>query len=488
MTTKFAFVLPAVMAVLLALVPVLGTSAKVPFLLVLVPLALWTAFADTERALYVYLTWCWMDGTIRGIFDSAPVMIVARDLLLGVIVIGWGLRRLRTRTSDPLRVPPLNLLVVLFVLNALLQIANPSSLGLVQSIAGLKLHFSAVPLLYLGFDLYRRPAQIHSLLLFVTLATLVIGLVSFVQYSHGREWTWSHFPGTKTVISQNFNASSGSALAADDSFKPPGTTNFGGGTGGFVGLVFPVPFALMLLKRPLGFARWGQAALGLILFLFTIIIFVNGLRSAIATAIFGVLLCSLLLTGSSRKRALTATVLCLTLGLTGWIVSQNLSHGGVTNRFGSTFAHPDQALHEDRQTFFETAGTIIANATLGCGLGRSGAAAGYLGTGSPRALGFSTFSEAYLGTMVFETGLPGALLIFSIMLSVLWAGKQKLKQCRLPDDKVLVAALMAVLLLIFGEFFTAPVLLAPPGSVFFWLFSGILLRYGGRYELSEKSS
>ena len=478
----FAYALATIMAGLLALVPVFGTAAKGAFLAVLVPLVLWAAFSDTERALYVYLAWCWMDGTIRGVFDSAPVMIIARDIVLGLIVLGWGLRRLQTRSSDPLRVPPVSLLVVLFILNALIQVANPFSLGLVQSVAGLKLHFSAIPMLYVGFDIFRRPGQIRALFLFLTLATLVIGMVSLVQYAHGREWTWSHFPGTKSVISQNFNASSGSDLTADDSFKPPGTTSFGGGTGGFVGLVFPLPFALLLLSGHGRRSKIGDAALCVILLLFTVMIFVNGLRSALAPAIFGILLCALLVGGNLRKRALTLAVVSFALGLAGWGISQGLSHGGVTTRFSSTFAHPDKALQDDRQTFFETAGTILANAPLGCGLGRSGAAAGYLGTGSPRTLGFSTFSEAYLGTMIFETGVLGALLIGGIAVTVIRRGLRTLKRLPDPDSQVLAAALLATLLLIGGEFFSAPVLLAPPGSVFFWLFSAILLRQGVRHE------
>jgi hypothetical protein len=481
----FALALPTVMAGLLTLVPVFGTAAKGAFLAVLVPLVIWAAFSDTERAVYVYLAWCWMDGTIRGVFDSAPVMIVARDIILGLVVIGWGLRRLQTRSIDPLRVPSISLLVTLFILNALVQVANPFSLGLVQSVAGLKLHFSAIPLLYVGFDVFRRPSQIRALFLFLTLATLVIGMVSLVQYAHGREWTWSHFPGTKTVISQNFNASSGSDLTADDSFKPPGTTSFGGGTGGFVGLVFPLPFALLLLSSRLTTGKsgkFGTAALAAILLLFTVMIFVNGLRSALAPAIFGVLLCSFLVRGPLRKRALTLAGVCLALGFAGWGISQSLSHGGVTNRFSSTFSHPDKALQDDRQTFFETAGTILANAPLGCGLGRSGAAAGYLGTGSPRTLGFSTFSEAYLGTMIFETGMFGAMLIGGIAVTVILRGLQTQRRLADPDSQVLAAALLVTLLLIGVEFFSAPVLLAPPGSVFFWLFSAILLRQGGSHE------
>lgn len=45
---KFAVALPVLMAFLLGIVPFLGTSAKIPFLITLVPLILWSAFYSTE--------------------------------------------------------------------------------------------------------------------------------------------------------------------------------------------------------------------------------------------------------------------------------------------------------------------------------------------------------------------------------------------------------------------------------------------------------
>ena len=472
----FAFTLPVVMALLLALVPVLGTGAKVPFLLVLVPLFLWAALRDTERALYVYIAWCWMDGTIRGVFDNAPVMIVARDILLGLIVVGWGLRRLNTRSIDPLRAPPINVLIILFIINAVLQIGNPYSLGLVQSIGGLKIHLGGIPLLYIGYDVFRRRGQVRSLLLFLTLATLVIGAVSYVQYAHGKEWTWSHFPGTKQVISQNYNPSAGANLTQDDIFKPPGTTSFGGGTGGIVGEVFPLAFALLLLTGRLDLGKKWKSIIAATLLAFTIIIFVNGLRSAIATATVGVLICTVLMGGKQRGRALATAGACLVLGFVGWSLSQTVTHGGASDRFGSTFAHPQQAIQSDRQTFFEVVGPIILESPIGCGLGRSGAAAGYLKAGNNGGLGFSTFCEAYLGTAIFEMGILGALLISAIAAAFLWRGWKALSRLKDPDDKVLAAGLLTVLIIVFQGCFSGPALTTLPGFIFFWLFGGILLR------------
>ena len=208
---RFWFVLafPAVLAVLVALVPVIGAAAAGPFLLVLVPLVLWAAFRDTERAIYVYFAWCWLDGTIRGLLHSSAVSIVARDIVLGVIVVGWGAQRLFNRHQDPIRVPPGTLLVALFAVNCLLQVFNPFAVSLVQSIGGLKLHLSAIPLLFLGYDVIRRPAQVRSLFLFLALITLIMGCVSYAQYAHGPSWTTRTFPELKTLSAPIYPQTSG---------------------------------------------------------------------------------------------------------------------------------------------------------------------------------------------------------------------------------------------------------------------------------------
>ncbi len=473
----FALALPAVMALLVTLVPLIGKAAFGPIVLTLVPLVLWAAFRDTERALYVYIAWCWMDGTIRGLVDQNVVAIVARDLILGSVVVGWGLQRLQTRHQNPLRCPPGTLLIALFVINCLLQIFNPYSLGLVQSIGGLKLHLSTVPLVFLAYDTLRRREQVRAFFLFLTLATLVIGLVSLVQYVQGQDWTWAHFPGTKQVISQTMRSATQSVQISEiASFKPPGTTGFGGGTAAFLGLLFPLPFALVMLAGSQRFSKfWRIAFLGIML-AFIVIIFINSLRSALVMAVVGIILVGVLIGGRLRARVLLAMAACFVLGLAAMTYSANLSQGGVTDRFASTFANPVDALHQDRSTFFDQAGFILVHSPLGVGLGRTGAAAGRLGSDAQDTLGFSTFSEAYLGNIMFETGILGGILITCIMLFFLVRGYQSSVQLQSADDKFLLTALVAVLGVIFANFFVSPILVSLPGSVIFWVFGGMILR------------
>ena len=471
----FVYALPAAMALLLALVPLIGNAAAAAFLLVLVPLLLWAAFRDTERAIYVYIAWCWMDGTIRGVFGSSPVIIVARDLLLALVVVGWGMQRLGTLHTDRLRPPPGTLLVVLFTVNALLQVFNPFSLGLVQSLGGLKVHLSPLPLFFIAYDVIRRPGQVRSLFVFLSLATLVIALVSVVQYEQGREWTFAHFPGTHEVISLSNNGSAGSHLSSDDTFKPPGTTTFGGGTASFAGFVFPLTFVLMLLPGGGRFSPRMRGLFGAILFCFIITFFVNGLRSALVEAALCVAACSLFVDGRTRKRVLAGVGLCLALGMVGWGSSQAITHGGSSDRFGSLLANPQKALHEDRQTFFEQFGDIVTKAPMGIGLGRTGAVAGHFGTVTTD-IGYTPFAEAYLANMIFETGIIGAVLIFAIALSFLVRGYVAVRRLSAADDRLQAAALFSILVTLVANFFFGPVLAVLPGSILFWLLAAVLLR------------
>lgn len=481
---RFAVMFPLLMTFLLALVPVMGTGAKFPFLIVLVPLVLWYAAVDTERAIYVYIAWCWMDGTIRGVFDSTPVAIVARDIVMGVILVGWAARRLRTRHDDPIRVPPVTRLITLFIVICLLQVANPYSLGLFRSLAGLKVHLTPLPLFFLAYDVFRRRSQVRSLLLFLTLATLVIGGVSFLQYLQGRDWTWTHFPGTKEVISQNMHTMfRGSNIDKEKLWRPPGTTGFGGGAGWFIGFVFPLPFCLLLLSGQRKFPIPFRVFFGCVLFAFILLLFMNENRSSLVDAAACVLAFGVLVGGRLRFRVLTMALACLAIGLLSWSLSQVISGGATTDRFSSLFADPVQALRSDRKTLFEDYGNVALEVPLGVGLGRIGAAAGQLGSDEETPL--TVFSESYLGNMTIETGLIGAALVTAIALVFLRLGYNVLRRLREQDDKLLASVLLSVLITLVMNFAVASVLLGPPGSVLYWLFAAVLLRV---FDVRNQSS
>jgi hypothetical protein len=464
------------MAFLLASVPFLGMSSKFLFLGTLLPLLLYNAVVNTERAILLYIAWCWMDGVIRGILGGGPVAILARDIVLAVIVICWAGRRLRTRSFDPIRVPPGGLLISLFIVECLLQIANPYSLGLLSSLAGLKVHLSMIPLLLVGYDSYRRRDQAYALVVFLSLATFVIGSLSFVEYVEGRAWTWAHFPGSSEAILQNAHVTTaGNHVASSGLFRPPGTTGAGGFTGAFVGYVFPLAFSLSLVSRKLSLRAPMKLLVSGMLFAFIVFIFINSLRVALFDALLGVILCAMIIGGRLRARAFVVIGGAVLIGLAAWTYTAGISQGGVADRFTSTFSDPMNTLHGDRKTMFEEFGEVAARAPFGVGLGRMGAAAGHLGTGGDASLGFTVFTESYVDAMVYETGLIGAFLITAVAINFAILGFRVLRQLKANDDRCLAASLLASYCVLVCCFPVLPVLMGPPGSILFWLYPAVLL-------------
>lgn len=473
---KFALGLSALMALLLASVPVMGSSSKVLFLLTLLPLVLFNACVNTERAILLYVAWCWMDGVIRGVMGGGPVAILARDIVLTIVVVCWAGRRLRTRSFDPIRLPPGGLLIALFVVECLLQIANPYSLGLLSSLAGLKVHLSTIPLLFIGYDTFRRRDQAYALVVFLSLATLIIGGVSFLQYVEGREWTWAHFPGSSDAILQNAHVTTlGNHVATSGLFRPPGTTGAGGFTGVFVGYIFPLTFSLALISRKLTLRAPVKLLVSGILFAFIVFIFINSVRVALFDALFGVVLCATLIGGRLRYRAFVVLGAAVLIGAAAWTYTAGISGGGVADRFASTFSDPVSTLHGDRKTMFEEFSDVATRAPFGVGLGRVGAAAGHLGTAGDDSLGFTVFSESYVDTMVFETGLIGAFLITFVAIYFAVVGFRVLQRLKTNDDRCIAASLLASYCVLVCCFPFLPVLMGPPGSILFWLYPSVLL-------------
>jgi hypothetical protein len=471
-----AVLLPALMLALLSLVPVLRTEARYVFILALVPLILYSAFRDTELAIYSYISWCWMDGTIRGLLGGGMVTSLGRDIVLFLVVIGWAVQRLGSRRADPIRVPPATLLIVLFMVNCLIQIANPFSLGLISTLSGLKVQLAAIPLYFIAYDVFRRRDQVRSLAVFLTLATLAISTVALVQYSHGEAWTYEHYPGTKDIILTGMRADGMNIADADKSlFRPPGTTLIGGATGVFITLVMPLTFALLLARERFRLTMRQRAVLAVIFFVFIVTVLLGGLRIGIVQGVEGIAFCALLCGGQIRSRAMFAAMALVCLALVGYALTASLSEGALANRYASLFADPVEALQQDRQTFLEQLPDLAVSSPLGVGLGRTGAAAGYFGVQS-YDIGFVAFSESYLGDEVLETGLIGATLATLIAATFLAMGFRVLRTLSDQDDKLLVAALLAILMTIFVDFFAMSVLNQPPGSVLYWLIAAVLAR------------
>lgn len=477
----FAFAVPALMAVLLYLVPVLRGATAILFVLSLVPLLFVNSLKDSERALYLYIAWCWMDGTIRGLFGSSPFMAAARDIVLALIISGWIVQRLRTRFDDPLRMPPATGALALFAVLCVLQMANPYALSLMNSLGALKTHLSTIALYFFAFDVYRRRGQVYSLVIFIVLATAVIGSISMLQYVMGEGWTFEHFPGSDKILDTQYNFVSGTDAAGMNLFKPPGTVFYGGATGVFLGIVMPLLCSLILMPRISKKVKMLPVLYSFMAFGYVVGIFCNGLRIAITQAATGLVILAFTSGPKMRAKAFTTVGVAAGLAILAFSMSVALSGGALTKRFGSFFNDPVQAMHQDRVTLFEQFVDLSVHSPFGVGLGRNGPAAQF----TPRELrdeklGFGSYSEAYLGFLILEVGLPGAILIFWAACVFLRQGTLAVLATTDENDRLVGAGILAVEGTMVINMFAGPILVQPPGAVLYWVFAAILIRAYGK--------
>lgn len=470
---RYAVTIAVLMACFLTLVPILREQSRFVFLIVFVPLVIWTSFTDTGKAIYLYIAWCWMDGTIRGIFDNDVIAVLARDIVLIIVLIGWASIRMPNRTRDPIRLPPASALIGLFVINCLLQMANPDSPGFLQSLGGLKEILTPIPLIFISYDVFRRREQCIGLLVFLTLATAIMGAVFVVQYWMGRDWTWAHFPGSQLVIDQLGHATGrGFKLSDMAEFRAPGTTTIGGMPAYYAAIITPMTFALSMLTKNSGISLQARVCFVAMLFMFVVIIFLSSVRSSLVISISSTVVCTLLVGGRLRTRALMILAVFGFIAYGALTFTTNVTEGGVTDRFESMISDPIDTLHSDRKTMFDEIGDVVTRSPLGVGLGRTGAVNGHYKTDTME-LGFSVFSESYIDAMIFETGVPGAILIVAIACTYLFLGFRIAMRKR-NEDRLIVAAILAQLIIIFALFPFANVLAGPPGSVLFWMMFGVL--------------
>jgi hypothetical protein len=479
----YAYFLPAYMLLFTMALPFAGTVAATVLLAGLVIMLVINAFSNTERALYIYLAWCWLDGTIRG-FSGMPGIAVARDIILAIIVIGWLMQRLGNRSEDPIKVPNVTVFVVLFIFSAIIQFFNPMAIGPLTSLGGLKLHIGMIPLLFIAYDVFRKKEQVLNLVIFLVLATTCIDIVSLLQHTQGRDWTFSHYPGTKDVLLINGGRTAMKNITKDAIFRPPGTTTLGGGAGFFSGVIFSLIIALFALPRPRNISSLPKSALSIFIIsvisgIFIVTLFISQVRSALVFSVFSTTCYAVIVGGKLREKMLGILSIILLIATVGWSISLSMTMGNTAERFYSLFSNPVDALHKDRISAFEEIGNVIQQSPLGIGMGRTAEIAtrvGEVDTSSFAAINSIGFTESYLDKMIFETGLPGAILIFTIAISFIYQGIRKLLTQKDETDRLLTAGFVSICIVIFVNFFFTPILLVVPGGPLFWICGGVILR------------
>lgn len=466
-----ALVVGALAAVLFAVLALRSpsTAVRLGAPAILAAVAAWMFVSEHyERTLPVLALYLGLlDGFLK-LKTGSTVATLGRDVLLYAIAGGALVRMILRRR--PLRVPPLALGVVAWVVICLAQILNPVAPSLTHAAAGVRQHIEFVPLFFLGYAVMRSERRLMGLCWLLVVVAAINGAVGLVQSgltpaqlaSWGRGYA-TLVNGTATLGARTFVDAAGVAR-----LRPPAL----GPDFGFGGTV-----AAMALPSALAIAvAGGTQRRYLPILAVGVVLAVVGLatsqsRTAVVTAVIAVL-CFLLLTAASRRGFLIVVVTAV-LGL--------VTYFGVTTFFKSATSNPNRyssiaptkvisTTIAYRQSTLELIPTYMVDYPLGDGIGENGPAANSSVGGSITS-GLDAESEPTF--LILELGIPGLLA----MCALVFRGIQMGVGLRMVAERRLQLALAAVTAVLFAlcvSWVVGVDTANTPTSPFIWLALGTL--------------
>ncbi|MEH2351048.1 MAG: hormogonium polysaccharide biosynthesis protein HpsL [Nostoc sp.] len=459
-----------------------GIKAALPAVLGIIIMSL--SYKYPRQALYAFIIYVPVGGTITYYLGSSPILQLAKDAFYVPALIGlWQTCR---KQGLPLIIPqgikiPLyivlgcSILTLIFVNGG--QQFNPPSVGLLEKaekeiplgmgILGLKVFLGYVPLLGCAYYLIRDKRDFLFLSRLQIVLILVCCVLGFIQYLLLLTGICKGTRGLEGnalfVTSLEARCYFGGALLyspEEGVIRLPGT------------FVAPWQWAWFLISSTFftfatGFADpsplWRVLGLGSLVAVFINAV-ISGQRIALALVpiCFGILL---LLTGQigNLKRFIPIGIgLALILG-----IAMVTNPAVVQERTESFTSRWDASPPQDFivQQFEENWKNV--DGPLGSGLGRA--------TNSARAMGKTKLVETYYPKVLFEVGIVGVLAFLSLVTTLTIIGFKTYRSIKNRNFRSYGAALWVFILFISYNTYYYP-LDVDPVAVYYWFFAGVLFK------------
>ena len=431
-------------------------------------------FAPLSWAIHLLVLYVGIEGFAKLMTNYNPIIHVGADILIVCLWARVIFTHLLYRKPLPTNYPPLTGLFLLHVIWFVITIANPHALSVVASLAGAKLYITIVSLYFFGFYLTRDAKSVRAFMIPWVLILGIQVVTSMYQASIGPSSVTSLSPAYSIAL-QKYGVFA---------FRPFGLTSQPGMPCVFIYITIPFVLYFLVYSRSI--------LISLILLPALPGSFVTLLVCQVRSALLKGLLESFIFTAftfkelSSVSRRLRIYIIPIiiftTLSITfimpiflSRILTGNKDNQRAIERSLTLFdyARVSTARHGALDRFMEYAQSF----PLGAGLSRIGAAAGhfqYLIEAENLGRGF--FSDNLWVEMVVDLGLPGVLIISSILFLTLGRGLFSLLRIRDPELRILqwtiLSSLSAILL---GAYGAEPILYNPEGP-FFWFFAGVITR------------
>ena len=461
---------------------VAGIKAAIPGVLGIIIISL--SYKYPRQALYAFIIYVPIGGTITYYMGNSPILQLAKDAFYVPALIGlWQTCR---KQGLPLIIPqgiktPLyivlgcSLLTLLFINGG--QQFNPPSVGLLEKapqeiplgmgILGLKVFLGYVPLLGCAYYLIRDKRDFLFLSRLQIVLILICCVLGFIQYllllTGVCQGTRGLEGNALFVTSLEARCYFGGALLyspEEGVIRLPGT------------FVAPWQWAWFLISSTFftfatGFTDpspiWRLIGLGSLVTVFINAV-ISGQRIALALVpiCFGILL---LLTGQigNLKRFIPIGIgLALVLGI-AMVTNPDVVQQRTESFTGRWEASPPQDFIV--QQFEENWKNV--DGPLGSGLGRA--------TNSARVMGQTKLVETYYPKVLFEVGIIGVLAFLALVTSLTIIGFKTYRSIKNRNFRSYGAALWVFILFISYNTYYYP-LDVDPVAVYYWFFAGVLFK------------
>jgi hypothetical protein len=132
-----------------------------------------------RNGLYFFLTWLLFEDFARKFLGNNMAIYFAKDILIAFVYISY-LMAYRRKTVQTFR-PPFLMPLLLFVWFGVMQVFNPASNTLIYGVLGVKVYFSYIPLVFLGYALINSEGQLRKFFVVNTFFALIIGGLGIAQ-------------------------------------------------------------------------------------------------------------------------------------------------------------------------------------------------------------------------------------------------------------------------------------------------------------------
>ena len=441
-------------------------------------MCLW--YGRSVTGLLVLLAYLSIEGFLKLLSNYNRIVHVGFDIIVLSLAAYLVLQAVVERRAH-LDELPYTKLIMVYALWMILQVLNPNSGSVVQSIASFKVHLTMVPLYFITASIFRQPRDIVKLLFGLTMIALVPYLMSLVQYALG--------PSSVLDLSPRFWIN----ISYYHDWRPFGTSAMPGGSAVICFLI--VPFTVALLATPdVRKAMKPLAILSMLLAAGTFV--VSGVRQVFLGTVLTLVIMGALtaLRRSGRIAVLAAMIGVLGLGAYVGVITylRPLAREAVardprspdiwrerdvTDRLGSLAQSGTYRTARDNPTAI-----MFKRAThfpFGAGLGRTGSASGVFkeqvatDAQSARIQAEVGWSDSFFADIIAEGGIPALIMLTWLLLGMTYRAFKLARRAEEPVVMYTSAAIAGMFFSLLVMSYGSQPLLSNPITAFFWMLCGL---------------